>query len=238
VVDRTVTFANLLNFRDLGGLTTGDGRTVARRRLYRSDDLAGLSGDDSQDRARFAALGIRTVIDLRRPTEVAQRGRVPDLAGLAYHNLYLVHPFWPAADYATVAERVVYLVERYLEMTADGGEAIGAALRLIAEAEAAPAVVHCVAGKDRTGVVSALVLSLLGVDDHTVAEDYALSESGERAYRARRGEPPSEYMISPPAAMLRVLADLRTEHGSVEAYVKSIGVTDDHIKAMRAHLLV
>ncbi len=234
VWQRGVTFTELFNFRDLGGYPALDGRMVARQRVFRSDDLCQLRGDDQ---LRFTALGIRTVIDLRRPEEIAKHGRIPEIGGVDYHHLYLEHPWWPHQEYADVAERAAYLVARYQEMASAGGEAIGTALRLIADADTAPLVFHCYAGKDRTGIVAALTLSLLGVDDGTIAADYALSETSDALFRARRGKPPTDYMTSPEAAMLGFLAQLRAQHGSIESYVQSLGVDDDHVKAMRAHLL-
>ncbi|HEY7226149.1 MAG TPA: tyrosine-protein phosphatase [Micromonosporaceae bacterium] len=234
MTQRLVTFTDLYNFRDLGGYLTSDGRTVAWQRLFRSDDLGRLA---KVDHDRFAALGIRTVVDLRRPQEVAEFGRVPQLTGLTYHHLHLLHPRWEPREFADVAERTAYLVERYGEMSAAGGEAIGAALRLIAQAQAAPLVVHCIAGKDRTGIISALVLSLLGVPDETIATDYALSDHSETAYRRSRDMPSAPFTVAPAAAMLTFLQGLRAEHGSVEGYVDSIGVTARDVAAMRAHLL-
>lgn len=234
VLERAVTFTDLFNFRDLGGYRTADARTVAWRRLFRADDLGRLAGDD---RDRFLALGIRTVVDLRRPEEVAQLGRMPELTGVAYHHLHLVHPLWGRQDFVDLSERTDFLTARYSEMAAAGGEAIGEALRLIADAGTAPLVVHCIAGKDRTGMVSALTLSLLGVDDATIGTDYALSEVSEAAFRTSRGELPRPYMAAPAQAMIDFLAGLRAVHGSIEAYAKSVGVTTDHIAAMHAHLL-
>jgi hypothetical protein len=234
VLERAVPFTELFNFRDLGGYATTDGRTIAWRRLYRSDDLCRLR-DGEHD--RFTALGIRTVIDLRRPAEVAELGRIADLAGVAYHHLHLVHPPWAPYTPVDNAERAAYLIARYGEMAAAGGDAIGAALRMIADEASAPLVLHCIAGKDRTGIVSALTLALLGVDDETIATDYALSELSEVSYRARHGKEPLAVAIAPAPAILGFLDALRAEHGSIESYAKSIGVSADHIAAMQAHLL-
>lgn len=231
---RSVELTNLFNFRDLGGYPTTDGRTVAWRRLYRSDDLSRLTSGDAD---RFATLGIRTVIDLRRPAEVAEYGRVPEFTGVDYRHVHLIHQLWPSADHADAAERIAFLIDRYREMSVDAGDGIGAALRLVAEAQAAPTVVHCIAGKDRTGIVSALTLYLLGVDEETIVADYALSEPADNLTRAHIGKPPSRFPASPPQVMREFLAWLRQTHGSVEAYVKSVGVTDDHVAALRAHLL-
>ncbi|MBX6750466.1 MAG: tyrosine-protein phosphatase [Micromonosporaceae bacterium] len=233
-MERAIPFRRIYNFRDLGGYPTGDGRTVAWRRLFRSDDLSRLTIEDAD---RFAALGIRTVIDLRRPTEIAEIGRIPEFTGVDYRHAHLVYPPWGPEDYADLAGRISYLTERYREMAVTGGEGIGLALRSIAEAEAAPLAVHCFVGMDRTGIVSALTLSLLGVPDEVVAAEYALSEAAVPALQAAHNIRLSRFGVTPAGAMINFLAALRSEHGSLEAYAKSIGVTDDHIAAMRAHLL-
>jgi protein-tyrosine phosphatase len=238
--ERGVVFTDVYNFRDLGGYPAADGLSVAWERLYRSDDLARLS---ATDRETFAALGIRTVIDLRRPNEVAELGRFPETDGVEYHHIHLPHPAWPTQQFTDTAARTEFVVERYREMSIASADGFGSALRLIADADAAPLVFHCIAGKDRTGILSALTLSLLGVDDATVADDYELSEAAEpqawvRWATLRPGiARPENVTISPREAMLRFLTDLRERHGSIEGYVATVGVTDDHVTALRSHLL-
>lgn len=238
--ERGVDFADVYNFRDLGGYRTHSGQTVTWHRLYRSDDLGRLR---DRDMDHFANLGIRTVVDLRRPNEVQELGRIPESDGVAYHHVHLAHPQWPSQGFTDTAERTKFVVERYREMSLAAGAGIGEALRLIADANAAPLVFHCIAGKDRTGVVSALTLSLLGVDDETIADDYALSEEAEPqawAYYARIRPDvvrPAHIVVSPREAMLAFLAELRAGHGSVEAYTRTVGLTDAHITGMRRHLL-
>jgi protein-tyrosine phosphatase len=198
-VDRVVPFSTVFNFRDLGGYRTADGRTVRWRRLFRADGLFRLTEDDLTG---FAALGIRTVLDLRRPDELAADGRIADELGIDYRHVNLnVNP-WPPTE-LTPEQLPGYLAERYMimaEEALESGAPMGTALRLIAEAQAAPLVFHCAAGKDRTGVLAALTLALLGVPDDDIADDYALSGESERRYyawarRARRraaagAEPP------------------------------------------------
>jgi protein-tyrosine phosphatase len=240
MAERGVGFTDVYNFRDLGGYPAVDGQTVAWGRLYRSDDLARLSATDLET---FAALGIRTVIDLRRPHEVDELGRFPETDGVEYHHIHLPHPAWPSQQFSDTAARTEFVVERYREMSIASADGFGAALRLIANADTAPLVFHCIAGKDRTGILAALTLSLLGVDDDTVAEDYELSEAAEpqawiRWAKLRPGiVRPENVTISPRAAMRRFLTDLRDRHGSITGYVASVGVTDDHITALRGHLL-
>ncbi|MFC3991576.1 tyrosine-protein phosphatase [Actinoplanes siamensis] len=238
---RNLRFSATYNFRDVGGYPGLDGRTVRWRRLFRADSLHRLGDDDA---AAFTALGIRTVIDLRRPFEVERFGRVHERYGADYRNLVLEHIDWEEVEHpeGTVHER--WLADRYLNFAEDGRAGILDSLRLIADPAAAPVVVHCMAGKDRTGTICALTLALLGVSDHDIATDYALTTAAMA--------PLTEYLLttspetiagnehmfdSPPAAMRLFLDDLRALHGSVEDYVREIGLTGAEIAAMRRHLL-
>jgi hypothetical protein len=139
-------------------------------------------------------------------------------------------------------------VDRYLEMADLGAEGIAEALRTVADPGAAPLVFHCLAGKDRTGLVAAFTLHLLGVSDDDVADDYARSELAEapnwewQARRRAAGQAPparrwEEFTISPREAILRFFSRVRQEHGSIPDFLQSIGVTRVHADAMRAHLL-
>ena len=239
--DRTLAFSTTYNFRDVGGYPGLDGRSVRWRRLFRADSLHRLAGPDL---AAFAELGVRTVVDLRRTFEVEAHGRVPEADGIAYLNAVLQHVDWREVPHpeGTVHER--WLADRYLNFLVDGREAISTALGVIADPEAAPVVVHCMAGKDRTGVVCALALALLGVADEDIAADYALTEVAMAALTEflRERNPASiegnEHMFdSPREAMMLLLADLRDEYGSVEKYARQIGMTGEQIAAMRGHLL-
>jgi protein-tyrosine phosphatase len=238
---RTLTFGSNYNFRDVGGYRGRDGRTVRWRELFRADSLHRLAGEDWE---AFAALGIKTVIDLRRTFEVERHGRVPEAEGLAYVNPVLEHVEW--ADVPHPAEMVHerWLADRYLNFTEDGQAGLAAALSVIADPGAAPVVVHCMAGKDRTGVVCALTLSLLGVSDDDIATDYALTEVSMasltaylRVHNPAAIEGNDHMFDSPREAMLMFLADLRDRHGSVPGFVREIGISDEQIAAMRGHLL-
>lgn len=240
--DRAVTFANIHNFRDMGGFSGLDGATVRRGQLYRSDDLSRVVGEDQ---AIFQALGVRTVVDLRRPVEIDNIGRIPSFDGFTYHHVHLDYPSWPARSFANTSERAEYVTERYLEMAETATAGLGRTLRMIADAEYAPLVFHCIAGKDRTGVVAALTLSLLGVSDQDIADDYHLSELAEAANWAWYASRDSNLVdkrwqaitVSPPEGMLDFLTELRRRHGTVEAYAQGIGVTPADLTALRTHLL-
>ena len=239
VADATA-FATIFNFRDVGGVTGLDGRLVRRRRLYRSDSLHRIDGPD---REAFAALGIRTVIDLRRPYEVARDGRVPAYDGLVYQHIHPEHEEWLGTPYREEVGSARYLADRYRDMTETGAAGLASAIEVIADAEAAPVVVHCVAGKDRTGVVCALTLALLGVADEDIAADYARSSEGSARFRAwfeatvGAAQLPAPLFESPAEAMLLFLRELRERHGSVADYLIRAGLPAERISALRAHLL-
>jgi protein-tyrosine phosphatase len=238
---RNLGFSATYNFRDVGGYAGLDGRKVRWRRLFRSDALHRLGPDDA---SAFAALGVRTVVDLRRPFEIEKYGRVADRYGLDYRNLVVEHVDWEEVDHPDDVVHERWLADRYLNFAEDGREGLLGALQVIADPAQAPVIVHCMAGKDRTGTVCALTLALLGVSDEDIAEDYALTTTAmesltrylmEKHPEAVRG---NEHMFdSPPAAMLMFLDDLRALHGSVENFVREIGLTDVEIASMRAHLL-
>jgi protein-tyrosine phosphatase len=239
-VNRATPFSALFNFRDVGGYSGLDGRTVRWRRLYRSDSLHRIE----EDREAFTALGIRTVVDLRRPYEVARDGRVPAYEGLVYQHIHPEHAEWGETPYDERLSLARYLADRYLDLAETGHAGIVRALGVIADAERAPVLVHCVAGKDRTGLVCGLTLSLLGVSDTDIADDYALSTAASERFSAWLREQlpastplPPPFLSSPAEAMTMFLDGLRQRHGSVEGYLVDSGLTRRQIVALRGHLL-
>ena len=236
-------FSGIFNFRDLGGHPAADGRRVLPGRLFRSDGLHRLN---AEERVRLGALGIRTVLDLRRPDELHTEGRFPETVGMTYHNVNLDTAPWVHAD--GPVEVAQYLAGQYVNMAEaglTGAGPVGRCLRLLADTGAAPLVFHCAVGKDRTGVLAALTLSLLGVADESIAEDYGRSSAGLRRFyrylRDSNGDPGPlsawEENPAPPEAILLFLVELRQRHGSVEAYSARAGVDAAHVERLRAGLL-
>nr|BFD83402.1 hypothetical protein StreXyl84_28030 [Streptomyces sp. Xyl84] len=246
-MDRHIRFDALRNMRDLGGYATGDGRRVVPRRLFRADGLGKLS-PGTPDWDRFLALGIGTVIDLRHGWEVDRQGRVPEHPSFAYHNLSIEHRPYDQPALGPEVEPGPYLAERYMEVAEDGTKEIREALELIGDAAVSgtPLVFHCASGKDRTGELAALVLSLLGVPEPVIVEDFTLTELATGAlladWRARNGGRTPNwpgYGRAPAAVMRLFLAALKAKYGSVEGYVTDALELDAQVltATLRAHLL-
>lgn len=253
---RHVRMDALFNVRDLGGYRTADGRSTRWQTLYRAD---GINRAGDADLERLLGLGLRTVIDLRTPAEVDERGRFPfersaavsvtsSSEPMSYHHLPVIRDTWAAWETDQDVDPVEFLVLRYLEMLDEGAPALAAALGVLADASNLPAVFHCAAGKDRTGVLAAIVLSLVGVDDGDIAHDYGLSAAAMEALVDWVGanvpealdtmtDQPAAFLAAPPAAMLELLAEVRARHGSMERYVAAIGVDEASIVGLRVNLL-
>ncbi|QNP75807.1 GNAT family N-acetyltransferase [Streptomyces roseirectus] len=225
-------FETLHNFRDLGGYPTRDGRRVRPGLLYRSDSLGKLT-EGTPDWHRFRALGIGTVIDLRDPEEATHRGRVPQDGSFAYHHLNM-EPHSPDRSAQPARSEALapnpapdlgpHLAQRYLKTAEEGRKEIATALRLIADAHT-PVAFHCVSGKDRTGLLAALLLTLLDVPDEVVIEDYSRTELATAAlladWHATETTPPwPSFGRAPATAMRLFLREFTARHGSVDRYVE------------------
>lgn len=233
-----VDFERVFNFRDVGGYATRDGRTTRHGVLFRSDNLGGLQDGD---RERFQAMGIRTIVDLRRPREIEKLGgRAPQWACSVWHNVALKNPAWLEGDYSEHEGPVAYLIARYLESAEVTGAEYARVLGILADPETGPVAVHCLGGRDRTGMVFAMLLDLLGVPDDVIAADYHFTELSTARFVAwyRSVEPnaadlPPYLAVTPAEVILAVLERLRDEHGSIEAYVRAHGLSSEEIAALR-----
>ena len=229
------TFASLDNFRDVGGAAAVDGRHVRTGRLFRSDTLTKLSASDAD---AFERLGIRTVIDLRRPTEVEEFGRIADAVDRRYINISPQHRLWDGTPYDEVAGPSRFLADRYHELTHEGATDIGEVIATLAEATTDPTLVHCFAGKDRTGVVIALTLAIVGVGVDAIADDYALSNDWAERFVDTDDNLARHWVFAPREAMTVFLAELVDAYGSVEGYLATTGVGLKEFDALRDNLLV
>jgi Tyrosine phosphatase family len=235
---RWIEFEGCANFRDLGGRVTAAGQTVRYGLLYRSDTLESLTDDDHR---RFEALGIATVIDLRAPSEIEKRGRL-DLVRhrVRYLHLPLVDVVADPArwDPAEVS-RPDFPVLGYRQMLAGGADRLAVLLRTLVEPGAMPAVFHCIAGKDRTGLVAAVILRLLGVPQPEVAAEYTLSE-GRTRHSSASAELRQRYphvFGAPRDTIMALLSGVEESHGSMAGYVASLGVGPNVVEQLKSVLL-
>jgi len=234
-----------VNFRDLGGYRTADGRMVAWRTLFRADGLNKLTDADV---AQLGELGLATVIDLRTLDEAEQRGSFPvDRVPVTYLGLPLTDVL-PATEELPDWKEAAYVAARYGAMVSEGGPMLTSAIQALATGDALPAVMHCSAGKDRTGVLSALILAFLGVPDETIVADYTLSAAamGRLLERLKAEYPEAQDAVEKyapailhvvPETMEQFLADLRLQYGTYDALAGSLGVTDA-VTTLRSTVLV
>ena len=169
---RLIALDGVHNFRDLGGYPTADGRTTRWGRLYRADGLFRLTTADVE---ALRPLGLRTVVDLRTHEELELRGRFPvEAHPVAFHHIPVLDTTWAHPD-ERIDDVAEFLCGKYQEMLTDAPHRFAEALDLMGAADALPAVFHCAAGKDRTGVTAMLVLGSLGVPREYIAADYQLT---------------------------------------------------------------
>jgi protein-tyrosine phosphatase len=232
---RRIELAGVFNLRDVGGYLVEGGRSVRWRTLFRSDALHRL---DPVGVAAVTGLGLRTVVDLRTQPEV---DLAPSPVGGRVRHVPVLT--------GDLQDLPLDLPALYRYFVDECGEQIAAAIAELAGDDAMPALVHCSAGKDRTGMVVALVLAALGVPDEVVAADYALSAGyldpdqteaiGQlQASTGLGGALISALLSSPPELMLDVLGLIRQRAGSVEGYLRGHGLTDAALDRLRATLIV
>ena len=212
------------NLRDVGGLPTRDGGSVARGRLFRGADLCTV--DPTIAAHLVEGVGIRRVVDLRMEAEAAcGNTTLPGACERVHLPLFAaVLPHWST----TLDRTPPSTAQRYLEMTREGLPTLRRVVELLADSPSLPTLIHCVAGRDRTGIVIATVLDLLGVADEVIASDYALSAVRDDA-EGRKAHPEN---------ILLLLELLRAEHGSVREMLLDSGLSPASVDRLRAALLV
>ena len=245
-----------VNARDLGGLPTDDGGETAAGRLLRADNLQELSPSDVRRLVRD--LGLTLVVDLRSSAELASEGPAP-LDGVAGVR-HVHHPVVPELGSATDAVAEALLLKRnqdrsrfpddptcghYLGYLEDRPDQVVGAVRSIARDEGA-VLVHCAAGKDRTGVVVALALAAAGVRPQAVVADYAAT--GERIEailnRLRRSPTyardidnlPAEAHRARPETMVAFLEQMESRYGGVARWLTDHGLSTAELDLLRAKL--
>ena len=246
-MERLIDLEGCLNFRDLGGYPTAGGRRLAWRRIYRSDGLHRLTAADVV-RLRDD-LALTDLIDLRSTAELSLDGRGPlEDEPMAFHHVPLFDGDRPSTFSPNLQMRMeeMSLADRYFGLVEMAKEPIARVVELIADAKGG-AVYHCAAGKDRTGVISAILLSVLGVPEELIVADYALSRQNLDAiierlnasdgYKDMFEHLPPDTLHAEPETMVSLLAKLKEGYGSAEAFLESAGVRSDGVERLRASVL-
>jgi protein-tyrosine phosphatase len=165
-MSRYIDIEGTINFRDVGGYPGESGQVTNWGKLFRAGSLHNLS---EASIGRLHELGLKTVIDLRTVREVTEKPDIID--GYAYHSLPVVDP-----EQEKILAKSNQLTEHYRFMLENTQPRLKLVFEQLANLENGPVLVHCAAGKDRTGLVIALVLGNAGVPDETIIEDYAMSD--------------------------------------------------------------
>jgi protein tyrosine/serine phosphatase len=245
---RTLAWDGCVNVRELGGIPTEDGGVTRSGRVIRSDNLGGLTPSG------WRALedhGIGRIVDLRWPEEQADdppRSVDIEVVSVSVFGPHLTdgHEFLETLnEHVDAVDDVAdHFAWSYVEFLERNRERFGQALAAVADADGT-VVIHCMGGKDRTGIVAALLLRLAGVGLEEIGLDYAQSGPNLAAYRAdwissaptdlmrRRREKLSE---TPAIAMARVIAEIEGRYGSVEGYLAAAGVQREQIERLQARL--
>ena len=245
---RTLNWDGCVNVRDLGGIPTEDGGVTRSGEIIRSDNVGGLSPGGWQ---ALEDHGVERIIDLRWPEELAQ-DPPRDVDIDVVHVSVLGPSFEQDVDYFRTLDAHVDAVDdiadhyawSYVQFLERNRERFGRALAAVAD-EPGTVVIHCMGGKDRTGLVAALLLRLAGVGLEDIGRDYALSgpnlaertaswlESAPTELERRRREKLSQ---TPAIAMARVIEEVERRFGGVEGYLAAGGVRPDQVERLRARL--
>ena len=241
---RLLPLAGASNFRDLGGYPIAGGGFTCWGRLFRSDTLHELTEGDV---TLLHEVGLKSIIDLRTATEIDLSGRGLLGAGATdYIHLSVIDEDGGEAR-GVPAPMDESLANRYLWYLEVGRDPLSHALSLIGDASKHPLVFHCAAGKDRTGVLAALILDIVGVERQAIVDDYVLTANSMEAIVARlsrnRAEGGMDYNI--PASALTVeattmegfLDGVDQGYGGARQWALAAGVPYDSVEALSTLLV-
>ena len=234
--ERLLVFPSLLNARELGGYPTVDGSQTRWRSLLRSDDLAQLTPQGVQALADY---GVKTVVDLRwseeivlNPSPIAKQA--PQIRYVHASLLGVTAAKWRELSKSCEKEMWKCVV---LEQVRSELKEV---LKVIASAPAGPLLFHCVAGKDRTGIIAALMLTLAEVKPESIASDYAKSAQmlGDAYLKRYKDSDPQDILENvrcPEEGVHNMLAYLKSQ-GGIREYFKKIGLNEMEIARLRGRL--
>jgi protein tyrosine/serine phosphatase len=246
---RNIPFEAVHNARDLGGYKARGGRTVAWRRLFRSGELHNMTARDLAFLTE--QIKLKSVIDLRSDYEIKRHGTGPLAgSGIKYFNISLISDGGNRQANEQRYKKFTNMGQFYVDLALkkEFGEGIAAALAIIAAPENHPLLFHCSAGKDRTGLLAALLLSVLGVTDKDIKTDYCLSAAyvetvinlikNQPEMAAATSDLPGYFWVTAPESIALLLSTLCREYGSVEGYLKEMGMETSLPECLQRTLLV
>ena len=231
---RHIALEGCLNLRDLGGYTTTEGKQTRWRTMLRSDSLHRLPESSQQQLVNY---GIKTIVDLRSPFEIAtETYPLSQKLPLRYVNLPLIEE-----NHKNIIESIKH--QTLLKLNCFFLEERSLALKAILETIATqqtPIIIHCAVGKDRTGIIAALLLAIAGVSIKTIAEDYHLSDRYLEPFytniRSQAAEEGFAHLLeSAPQTIIDTFANLDRRYGGVNNYLTNIGLelsVRDRLKTM------
>ncbi len=239
MIDRWMWFEGLDNVRDIGGLPLRDGGSTRSGVLLRSATLHWATPADV--RRLVDEFGLRLVLDLRTPREIDRDG--PTAVAAAGVETVALNLVGTSRELPKTGDDTDPLLRNYLAYLDDQPANVVEAVRRLAAPDVGPALVHCAAGKDRTGVLVAMVLDVAGVERAAVVDDYAQSsaqiEALFRRWTTASGEPmPADLAAHHPRTevMDAVLARLDAEHGGASGWLVERGLDEAALDRLRARL--
>jgi protein-tyrosine phosphatase len=245
---RHLRFESVSNFRDIGGYRTRQGYTVAWRRVFRSGEFARITRHDFK--RLMEEISPASVVDLRSKGEVERLGvGLLSEAGIKYHNISFMADGGDKQADERRYDRFKNMGEFYLDLMPrkEYGQRIIEALEVIAIPENYPLVFNCAVGKDRTGILAAVLLSVLGVADEDIIEDYSLSGPYmEELLRKIDDDPqiaeadkalPDFFWKASPESMSLFLNTLRRDYGSIRGYLECMGCEPSLVERLERALL-
>ncbi|KIM46439.1 hypothetical protein M413DRAFT_17086 [Hebeloma cylindrosporum] len=248
----------VINVRDLGHYpsTTEKGQITKPGYLFRAAELSGIT---DEGKAKLKELGITRVYDLRSDTEIRKYNTpLPDIDGVEIIHM----PVFQTADYSPemmarryqlyASGKTEAFLELYSQILDHGGHAFGTILRHVRDKPNEGCLFHCTAGKDRTGVMAAILLKLAGVEDELISRDYALTRVGREPARekimarlskeplfASNNEAALNMFTCRHETMQAFLEHFDEKYGGVDEYVRRyVGLSDEEIAIIKRNLLI
>lgn len=223
---------NLYNVRHLGGLATAEGKVTKKHKYIRGSAKGSLSEDE---KAHFYALGTRVIVDLRYSNEITKvPSPLKDFGDMKYYHVDMMGEFWQMRE-----KGYQDLSELYLDLLDDSQEKIATVFRIFINHKNEGIYFHCTAGKDRTGVITMLMLMLIDVPRDVITANYTESFEHNKARPGYKFLKPEwlKFVYSEPEYIEKAMDHVNLKYGGVRPYLSLIGLTEDEISILKSTLL-